>query len=816
MSNVGVVVVSHSAPLAQAAKDLALEMSPNAHITLAGGVDSAFGTNAQRIAEAIEEADTGAGVVVLLDLGSAVMSTEMALEFIDPALAERTLIVPAPLVEGLMVGAVSAAMGSSREEVAREAMRALEVKRAELPAPEDIDTGTPFTTELREIFDPLVTASTSPTTLAHPSLPEYQDVGDTEWISRRFTVTDPAGLHARPAAALAAGVSALKAKVRISHEAASRGPSDARSITAIIALGVQKGDEILVQASGPQARDALDIVEQLARRGWATDGENPLPTSPLPAHQRTPGSGLEIVVGPALVWRPQRSTDPNAAEVSFTQASAIVRHYLESLGHDPILALQIGLLEDITFTRRIEEQIHIGIPTEIAIRRGTAQTVALYRDLPTDYLRERADDVRALGELLINAVRGIPLGGLSEAIAQCTTPPVVVLDVLTPALASEIEAGRVAGILTALGSPTGHGALIAAARGIPILTGNAQARHVRSGQEIALEPTSGSVTIDPSRAELHELLKAYKAQQALHDEARQHAHEPVIYQGDRVIVAANIGIESDAHVAHDNGADGCGLVRTEILFAHLTSLPSIAEQCAAFESIASQVGSSQPINIRIWDVGADKPLPYFAQDPEDNPFLGERGIRLLRRYPQALREQFRAIIRARRHAPVNVIIPMVTTVSELAWARELFTQALADEGVNPADSHLIPEFGMMIETPAVALQIAQYAPAVDFMSIGTNDLIQYIAAADRANSAVAEIAHDCVDLVLDLIHQITTRVSCPVGVCGDLASNAQYIPQLLASGVRVLSVRPGLVPHIKNAVRHAGEHLVSSPPKPED
>ncbi|AJC70681.1 hypothetical protein X956_08555 [Trueperella pyogenes TP8] len=781
MSNVGLVAVSHSAPLAAAARDLALDMGRDAVIVAAGGVDGEFGTSAELIAAAIEEADCGAGVVVLVDLGSAVMSTEMALEFVDPELAERTVVVPAPLVEGLVVAAVAASAGMERAEVAREAMGALAAKQSDIP---------------------YEAASGTDNAPGGEALRPADGEPDTrEWLARRYVVDDPAGLHARPAGALVSAVAPFAAEVQVSHVASGRGPVLARSMTQLISLGVQENDEILVQATGPDSQAALDAVEKLAQRGWLADGE-PKPESTIPAHMRQARSGMEIAVGPALVWRVEphkeaRLTAENQME-AYVAACETVRSYLSSLGDDPILSLQVGLLDDPLYASRISAGIEDGKAAELAVRGATEATVADFESLPTEYLRSRSEDVKALGDLLVQALQGIPLGGLATAILEFGTNPIVVLDSLTPALASEIDANQVMGILTATGSPTGHGALIASAKGIPVITGKDIAREVRQGQEIALEPHSGMVTVEPTRAQLSELLRASKEQARLDEIARAHAHEPAMFAGRQIFVRANVAMPDDAVLGAKNGADGSGLVRTEVLFADWDHAPTIEEQAEVFTQIAQALGVDQPITIRTWDVGADKPVSFFESPHEDNPFLGVRGIRLMRRFPQALIDQFRAIIRVAQHAYVRVMIPMVTTVSEITWARELFNTAVEAEG----RPERLPQFGMMLETPAAMLNVKAFDEKVDFFSVGTNDLIQYMAAADRGNADVATVSEEIIPLIVDLIMDTARVLESPLGICGDLASSEEHVAQLMRAGVASLSVRPGLVPRIKQAIRN--------------
>ena len=262
--------------------------------------------------------------------------------------------------------------------------------------------------------------------------------------------------------------------------------------------------------------------------------------------------------------------------------------------------------------------------------------------------------------------------------------------------------------------------------------------------------------------------------------------------GQTIQVLANVGSVQDAIDAV--GADGSGLVRTEVLFGDRRIAPTVDEQVAVYREIAAAF-PGKPITIRTWDIGGDKPLPFLAQAAEANPFLGERGIRVFRRRPELLRDQLKAICQVALEAPIQVMFPMVTTAEEVAWA----LAELADIG----SSGWGIKVGIMVEVPAAALRISSLAEGLDFVSIGTNDLTQYTTAADRGNTTVASLADGLDPAVLQLIDHVVRNVptGVEVAVCGDLASSPDAAVLLAGLGIHELSAVGPQIPLIKSRLR---------------
>jgi phosphoenolpyruvate-protein phosphotransferase len=357
----------------------------------------------------------------------------------------------------------------------------------------------------------------------------------------------------------------------------------------------------------------------------------------------------------------------------------------------------------------------------------------------------------------------------------------------------------VTGIATARGGPTSHAAILARALAIPAVVGLGEAiLAVPDGTPLLLDGEAGTVHVDPPSTVADDYRERREAAEERKQAARARALEPAITRdGRRIEVMANLGAPDEAPKAVELGADGVGLLRTEFLFLDRATLPGEDEQAAVYAEIASAL-DGRPLVVRTLDVGADKPLPALPQEPEDNPFLGRRGIRLALAEPEVLRVQLRAILRAAAAHPIKVMFPMVATLAEYRAARKAFEAERADLGAPTI------EVGIMVEVPAAALTAARFAPEVDFFSIGTNDLAQYTMAAERGNERVADLADGPVPAVLQLVRAVCQAAEPAgrwVGVCGELAGDPAAAALFVGLGVTELSMAPALVPEVKEALR---------------
>jgi phosphocarrier protein FPr len=424
------------------------------------------------------------------------------------------------------------------------------------------------------------------------------------------------------------------------------------------------------------------------------------------------------------------------------------------------------------------------------------EAAGTYRAADDAYLRERAADVLDVGRRVLGHLAGT--GGAPATLAGAG---VLVAEDLTPGQTAALDRDLVRGIATARGSATSHAAILARAFGIPAVVGVGPALlQTADGTPLVLDGDAGTVTVDPDRDVIAGAERRAEEERRVAAERRERAAAPArTRDGRRIEVAANLGAVAETAPAVAEGAEGVGLLRTEFLFLGREDAPGEEEQFAALDEVATAL-DGRPLVIRTLDVGADKPLPFLAQDPEANPFLGRRGIRLALARPDIMRAQVRAILRvAAGHDNVKVMFPMVAALGELRAARAILDEERAALGIDPP-----LEVGIMVEVPAVAVAAERFAREADFFSIGTNDLAQYALAAERGNEHVAGLATGPVPALLALVEAVVRGASAHgrwVGVCGELAGDPVAAALLVGLGVTELSMAPPRIPDVKEALR---------------
>ena len=787
---VGIVVVSHSPALARAAVDLASEMLHERPVRMAiaaGLPDATLGTDAVRIQDAIEEVDSPEGVVVLMDLGSAVLSAELALDLIeDPEVRERVILSPAPLVEGLVVAAVAAAGGADRKEVAAEAQSALMGKTDHL------------------------SPSGGSTETSQPTADSAQEVAT-------FVVHNRHGLHARPAARLVSEMRALDATVQLRNLTTGAGPIPAASLSRVATLGALEGHNIEILAAGPQAQEAIEHLLAMAERRFdePADQAGDDVAEPIQVVQRgdqgngplAASSGIGIgsvrrlssapvptdeapIGAPAEEWQRviEALTDVrrDIDRVRAVAARDVGEHEARIFDAHLMLLSDIELLDDVK--RRIGDG-----DGAVSAWIGALEVIEnQWAELDDPYLRGRAEDVRAVGAQMLTSLTGTP------AVAM-TGVGILVAAELSPAQAAELDRDCAQGIVLAFGSPSSHAVILARSRGIPaVVAAGPDVLDLAEGTSIVIDGGSGELVIEPSEETLAQFRERAAELGRREQQDRARADESAVsVDGAVITVAANLGSGADATAAAAAGADGAGLVRTEFMFLGRDRAPDVDEQTREYLAIAETFGDRQ-VTFRTLDVGGDKPLSYLSMPVEANPFLGHRGIRLSLDRGDLLRDQLAALCRVARRAPISVMFPMVSKLAELQEAREVLSAAAGPEGIPDG-----LRVGMMVEVPAAALKIGTFLPHLDFISVGTNDLTQYTLAAERGNPAVAGLADPLDPGVLRLIQQVCNAAhgQIPVAVCGEAAADPTAIPILLGLGVGELSVSGLSVPSVKARVR---------------
>jgi len=471
-------------------------------------------------------------------------------------------------------------------------------------------------------------------------------------------------------------------------------------------------------------------------------------------------------------------------EAQMTLSLADIFRAHDAMLRDPVLLQEV--------TEEIEgELIHV----EEAIRRVFCRWVERFRANGSTAKAGRAEDVADLARRLLRALRGIRAHPLEEM----PDGSVLVAQRLAPSDAVHF-CGRAAAVVVEFGTPGAHCALMARQVGIPVV-GNIPevVAQIPQGASVLVDGLEGTVVVNPdeeTRARFQERRKRYEAEGVA---AKARACEAAVtVDGVTVQVAANITSRADAELADENGADGVGLFRTEALFMYRNALPSedelVEELSHALEPLAEK-----PSIVRLLDVGGDKNLPYLKLPAEESPFLGRRGIRLLLAYPELLNVQVRALLRLSEQRAVQVMVPMVTVPEDMDRARSVVESAARELGIAR-----VPPLVAMIETPAAALSVSDILRAADALSIGTNDLTQYVMAAGRQNPLANEYFREDHPAMMRLIRIICQDAgAATVGMCGELAGRLQVIPDLLRAGIRLFSVAPRLIPLVKEAVRRA-------------
>jgi phosphoenolpyruvate-protein phosphotransferase len=526
-----------------------------------------------------------------------------------------------------------------------------------------------------------------------------------------------------------------------------------------------------------------------------------------------------IAHGPVFLYQPeapvveQRSiTDPTAEVARLDTVIAAAAADLQALkakteaavGAEEAQIFEVHrmFLEDPAFIGAIKEAIETSqINVEAAVGQSVTALVEQFEALDDEYFRQRAADIKDVGQRLLRLLTGASRSSL----AGLTSPAVILAHDLTPSDTATVDRQMVLAFCTATGGATSHTAILSRSLGIPAVVGLGQeVLHLAATDQLIVDGGAGEVWVNPDQETITAYEQRRQEQLRGQAEALSRAHEPAITtDGRQVEIVANIGSLADAKQAIEMGAEGVGLLRTEFLFMQRDTLPGEEEQYQALRAIAD-VFQQRPLVVRTLDIGGDKPLPYLDMPEEQNPFLGRRAIRLTLAEPELFQAQLRAILRAGHERNIKIMFPMIGSVSELRQCRAHFEQAratLAAEKIPHAES---PEVGIMVEIPSAAVLADALAPLVDFFSIGTNDLAQYTLAADRTNPLVAPLADPLHPAVLHLIRQVIEAGHAHrkwVGMCGELAGNPLAVPVLLGLGLDEFSMTATAIPTAKALIR---------------
>ncbi len=791
---VSIVIVSHSKQLAAGVVELASQMvQGQVALAAAGGSDNPdnpIGTDAMQILAAIDAVYSEDGVVVLMDLGSAILSTEMAVEFLPLEQRANVHLCAAPLVEGAIAAVVQAAAGSPVTAVIREAMTALLPKHSQLGVVDEEQS--------------LVTG--------HWSLVTGQS------MRVELAIQNKLGLHARPAARFVSTAVQFQADITVQKGTLT---ASAKSMNQVATLGARQGETVMVTAVGPDADAAIAALQALAANNFGDKDEEvaaATAVTPTPGGLGGIAAAPGIAIGPAFhyrvapptvtthqvedvaaEWR-RLDTAVAAALVEIQELYAAAWQQMGASEADIFQAHQL-MLQDPALHQDTRQRITgQKLNAAAAWQQAIDAVAAAYEAIPDEVMRARAADVRDVGQRVLRHLTGVARPSLTFP-----EPVVLLAAELTPSDTAQLDPAQVLGIVTARGGATSHSAILARGLGIPAVVGaGGWVAQVKEGQVVALDGRTGQLWLKPNKSTLADLQRQRDTWQQERQAARTAAQEPAqTADGRRLEIGANIGAPQETAIAVQFGAEGVGLFRTEFLFLDREAAPDEEEQVAAYVAAAEGL-AGRPLIIRTLDVGGDKPLPYLDLGREENPFLGWRGIRFCLETPHIFRPQLRAILRASHGHPIKLMFPMVSTLAEVRAAKTILAEIQAELQQANVPYAADMEVGIMIEVPAAVAIADQLAREVDFFSIGTNDLTQYVMAADRGNAKVAALANALHPAVLRLVKQTVQAGHAAdiwVGMCGELAGNALAAPLLVGLGLDELSMAAPAIPAVKTAVR---------------
>lgn len=529
-----------------------------------------------------------------------------------------------------------------------------------------------------------------------------------------------------------------------------------------------------------------------------------------------------IVFGKALVLKEEKivldttkiTDDQVEAEVArfyegrnaaVEQLNSIKDRAFASLGEEKAAIFEghLMILEDEELEEEILDYLRShNVNASVAASKIIDQQVAMLSEIDDEYLKERAGDIRDIGNRLIKNILGMPIVDLGDINEES----ILVAYDLTPSETAQLNLEKVLGFITDIGGRTSHTSIMARSLELPAIVGtNNVTEQVNTGDFLILDAVNNRIYINPTQAQIDEL-KALEAKLAEEkaELAKLKDLPAITLDGHKVDVVANIGTIRDCDGAHRNGAEGVGLYRTEFLFMDRDQLPTEEEQFIAYKEVVEAM-DGRLVVLRTMDIGGDKDLPYLDLPKEMNPFLGWRAIRIALDRREILHAQLRAVLRASAFGKLAVMFPMIISVEEIRELKsviEILKVELRTEG-KAFDENI--QIGVMVETPSAAVNAKFLAKEVDFFSIGTNDLTQYTLAVDRGNELISHLYNPMQPSVLSLIKQVIDASHTEgkwTGMCGELAGDEHATLLLLGMGLDEFSMSAISVPRIKKLIRN--------------
>ncbi|USE36467.1 phosphoenolpyruvate--protein phosphotransferase [Endozoicomonas sp. SCSIO W0465] len=656
---------------------------------------------------------------------------------------------------------------------------------------------------------------------------------DSVTLTEGFVLKNPLGLHARPSATLIQIIKRFNSEVMILNKDNGK-ESKANSLTALMGLQTVLGSNLQITVTGPDAKDAMAAILDGFRSGLGEAVVDVLPGTDDVMEEEAPllgpveGSdgrlpGVKAAPGMAigklyhlvheLPSYPEEGVgvcdELGQLDYGIQKARESLQQLVAKMeadqvgGHAEVFVAHQQLLDDPAISERARELIEAGKSAMWAWHRSFLAEADEMRKLDNPMLAARAIDVEDVGLRVLRYLMGIQ-GGTD----QLPENTILCLEDITPSEVVTLDRQRVIGIVTLHGGATSHAAILAGSLGIPYLVNvPASVRQYENGTDVILNANKGYVLVNPTQEEIARTIARQERAAAEQEAALKVADQPAVtIDGHHVEIAANIANQDDAEKAVKMGAEAVGLLRSEFLYMERATEPTMDEQVKAYEGILGAMGKDRPVIIRTLDVGGDKPLAYLPLPREENPFLGERGVRIGINRPAMLRKQIRAILKAAHAGHARIMFPMISSLDEFRAVKKLVLEEQEKAGVTV-------DVGIMIEVPSAALLADHFAREVDFFSIGTNDLTQYTLAVDRGHPKLAariDGLHPAVLRLIDMTVKAANREGKWTGICGSLASDPNAVPILVGLGVQELSISVPAIPIVKARVRSLNyEHCQS-------
>jgi phosphoenolpyruvate-protein phosphotransferase len=638
------------------------------------------------------------------------------------------------------------------------------------------------------------------------------------------------GLHARPASQLAEVAIEYASDCLITN-LRTGSVASLKSVLAILATDIRQGDRCIVQVRGSDEQAAhsalLRFVEQvlptcdvplagLHPTAASTTLPRTLQTAGVKGYFGSPvsrglGRGKVIPLSGMALPRDLKgraASDPQSELAQIKRAMAAVRGRIqEKLAHPQspteaaVLQADLAIASDVSLSQKLAEHISQGKSAGQAVMEAGAFFIDLLRHSESEYIRERALDIEEICLHLLQEIYGVDL---QTAAIELREPSVVVAETLAPQQLLGLERQWLKALVLEHSGATSHVVILARSLGIPTLTGVKNARGILSaGQEVVVDAIRGFVVPQSSPA----VQKFYEREQKTLELRREFLPVPatgpaITTDGKTLEVAANASSYEELSLAFEKDADGIGLFRTEMAYLQRRRPPSEEEQFAIYAE-AARAAAGRPVIIRTFDLGGDKDAPYLNLPPEDNPFLGYRGVRIYSEHHELLQAQLRAILRASAFGQVQVMAPMISSLDEVRQFKASISEAMQDLARKGIAFRSDIRIGVMIEVPSAGFILDQLCAAVDFFSLGTNDLNQYFLAADRDNPKTAELSDVLHPGFLRFLKRIVEEIHAAgkwVGMCGEMAAEVRYLPVLIGLGLDEISLPAPGIPGVKRAV----------------